>query len=369
MFHTIVTITYTVPAIYLFIRIWQLFIEKRFRVQYLVVFVILISIYPLTNLLEDSYAGIANLFEAVSGYLLPFFLYVFLSVLAIDIALLINLIFRFIPREALKERPLRNRLFLIVIVFSVIVVVLGIVNFNTIRTTEYSITVPGRSSDLKNLRIAFVADFHLEEKTPVRFVESFVRKIGTINPDLVLFGGDITEGGRMGPHMVKFENILKKVNTRYGVYGVLGNHDGYGRGNVDAFLANSGIVILKDSITIIANSFAIAGRHDSRVKERQSAEMLVGLAPVELPLILVDHRPTELDQISKTRADIAMSGHVHNGQLFPINFIMKRLYELSYGHLKKGNTHFFVTSGIRLWGPPVRTVGKSEILVVDVNFE
>ena len=369
MFHTIVTITYTVPAIYLFIRIWQLFIEKRYRVQYLVVFVILISIYPLTNLLEDSYAGIANKFEVVSGYLLTFFLYVFLSVLVLDIVLLFNLLFRFITRETLRKRQFRNRLFLFIIFFSVVVVVAGVINFNTIRTTEYNITVPRHSSDIKSLKIAFVADFHLEEKTPVRFVEQFARKINAINPDLLIYGGDITEGGRMGPHMVKFEGILKKVNPRFGVYGVLGNHDGYGRGNVEEFLKNSGIRLLKDSVAVVGNSFAIAGRNDSRVRDRLSAERLVSFASPDLPLIMVDHRPTELEQISKTRVDLSLSGHVHNGQLFPINFIMRRLYELSYGHLKKGNTHFFVTSGIRLWGPPVRTMGKSEILVVNVNFE
>jgi uncharacterized protein len=369
MFHTIVTITYTVPAIYLFIRIWQLFIEKRYRVQYLVVFSILISIYPLSNLLEDSYAGISNVFETVSGYLLPFFLYVFLSVLVLDIVLLINLVFKFVSRETLGKRQFRKRMFLFIIVFSVLVVVAGVTNFNTIRTTEYNITVPRRSSDINNLRIAFVADFHLEEKTPVRFVEQFVRKITSINPDLLLYGGDITEGGRMGPHMVKFEGILKKVNPRYGVYGVLGNHDGYGRGNVEEFLKYSGIRLLKDSVAVLGNSFAIAGRHDSRVRDRLSAEMMVSNAPPDLPLIMVDHRPTELVQISKTGVDISLSGHVHNGQLFPINFIMKRLYELSYGHLKKGNTHFFVTSGIRLWGPPVRTAGKSEVLVVNVSLE
>jgi len=87
-----------------------------------------------------------------------------------------------------------------------------------------------------------------------------------------------------------------------------------------------------------------------------------------LPVILVDHRPTEMDQVSKTAVDVQLSGHTHNGQLFPINLIIKTMYELSWGHQKLGNTHFFVTSGIRLWGPPVRTTGKSEIMVIDVKF-
>jgi predicted MPP superfamily phosphohydrolase len=72
--------------------------------------------------------------------------------------------------------------------------------------------------------------------------------------------------------------------------------------------------------------------------------------------------------VSKTRADVQLSGHTHNGQLFPINLITGKVYELSWGYMKKGNTNFFVTSGIRLWGPPVRTTGKSEIVVINITF-
>jgi len=90
--------------------------------------------------------------------------------------------------------------------------------------------------------------------------------------------------------------------------------------------------------------------------------------PVSLPVIVLDHRPTEMEQLSETSADVVFSGHTHHGQLFPINLITKKVYELSYGYLKKRDTHFFVSSGIRLWGPPVRTVAKSEILVVEILF-
>jgi hypothetical protein len=87
-----------------------------------------------------------------------------------------------------------------------------------------------------------------------------------------------------------------------------------------------------------------------------------------LPVIMIDHRPTEIDSVSETAVDVQFSGHTHNGQLFPLNLITKKIYILSYGYRKIVNTHFFVTSGLRLWGPPVRTTGKSEIVVVDINF-
>ena len=143
MFHTILTLSYTIPALYLFIRILQLFIDRRDRLKYVIVFAFLFSIFPFSNVLDGEAPGAA--------------------------------------RE-------------MIISASVLIVIAGIINFNTIRTSEYKIAVPVKSSDIKSLRIAFVSDFHLEYKVPARFVESFVDKIRETDPDLILYGGDIVEG-------------------------------------------------------------------------------------------------------------------------------------------------------------------------------
>jgi len=369
MFHTLITLSYTIPGIYLFFRIWYLFIAKKDRFRYFVIFAFLYFIYPFSNLIGENETGaVVRVLETVSGYLLPFFLYLFLSVLLTDLLLLINLVFKILPKETVRERRFRNRLFVGIISLSAAIVIAGIINFNTIRTSRYQVAVDGRSSEIPRLRIAFISDFHLEERIPVRVVEKFVREISVIEPDLVLFGGDIVEGGRMGNHIVKFEDILRRMETTYGVYGVMGNHDGFGRKDVESFFKKSGIVILKDSIVVKDSSFVLAGRKDSRVRDRKSAMELISAIQDDLPVILLDHRPTEFDEISKTRADIVLSGHTHHGQLFPINLITRSVYELSYGYMKNCSAHFFVSSGIRLWGPPVRTTAKSEILVIDTTF-
>ena len=369
MFHTIIFLAYTIPGLYLFVRLWLFYSDKNYRLRYMSVFTILYAIYPLSSLFDERGAGvIVQIIQDISNYLIPFFLYLFLSVLFTDLLLLANLGLKFIPREKIRERAFRNRMLIFIISFSASVVVAGIINFNTIRTTDYQITVPGRASDISKLRIAFVSDFHLQEKTPFAFVERFVKKIGTINPDLMLFGGDIVEGFSESENMERFEKILRNIKTEYGIYGVRGNHDRNRRGSSSDFFANSGITILGDSIVVKGRSFALAGRNDSSAESRKSAEEIMKGAPDNLPVIVMDHRPTETEQLSKTRADVVISGHTHHGQLFPINLITKSVYELSYGYLKKAETHFFVSSGIRLWGPPVRTIAKSEILIVNIIF-
>jgi predicted MPP superfamily phosphohydrolase len=369
MFHTILTLSYLFPGIYIFIRIWQLFITREWRLRFILVFAVLFLVYPASNLLSEANGGIfEKILTGTSNYLLPFFLYLFLLILFTDLLLLINLAVKIAPRGKIRKSPFMIRLFIVIIVMSATVTTAGIINFNSIRTTEYHIDIKKRSSDIGSLKIAFVSDFHLQEGTPVWFVERFLRKIEEIKPDIMLFGGDIIEGDRQDENMIHFENILSKITTKYGVYGVLGNHEHYARQEKGSFFYRSGIKILCDSVVIAGSSFILAGRNDSHISNRKSIEELLRSIPDSLPLILIDHRPTEIDQVTKTRTDIQLSGHTHDGQLFPINLITNMIYKLSYGYRKIGETHFFVSSGIRLWGPPVRTTGRSEIMIIEVTF-
>ncbi|MDR1783645.1 MAG: metallophosphoesterase, partial [Dysgonamonadaceae bacterium] len=67
--------------------------------------------------------------------------------------------------------------------------------------------------------------------------------------------------------------------------------------------------------------------------------------------------------------DLQISGHTHNGQLFPGNLIAKAIYELSHGYMKKGKTNYIVSSGLGLWGPMLRIGTQSEIVVVKLKIE
>ena len=86
------------------------------------------------------------------------------------------------------------------------------------------------------------------------------------------------------------------------------------------------------------------------------------------PVILLDHQPFHLDETSEKGIDLQLSGHTHNGQMWPLNYITAKIYELSYGYLRKGNTHFIVSSGYGLWGPRVRSGSRSEVMLINISF-
>jgi predicted MPP superfamily phosphohydrolase len=54
--------------------------------------------------------------------------------------------------------------------------------------------------------------------------------------------------------------------------------------------------------------------------------------------------------------------------MWPLNYIAGMVYELSYGYLKKKNSHFIVSSGYGLWGPRVRLGSRSEVLLINLTF-
>jgi predicted MPP superfamily phosphohydrolase len=363
-----IMLAYTIPNIYVFFRIWQLFISKGFRLKYTLIYLAVIAIYPASDMLNNgNLAFLGEILGIISNYLLPFYLYLFLAILVFDIFLLINLFVRVLPSEKRKSFTFRKYCLSSIIIVAALVVIGGVINFSTIRTTEYSIEVPARSSELEHLRLAFAADFHIDTDTPVNFVKRFVEKVESVSPDIMLFGGDIVEG-HDGEKMDRHEELLNEISPRYGVYGVLGNHEYYRGQDRGSFFDKAGIEILRDTIIVMDNGFSLAGRLDSHYRNRKSVEELLVSAADSLPVILLDHRPTELIEASNTRADVQLSGHTHDGQMFPINLITRKVYLLSKGYLKIANTHFFVTSGIRQWRFPVRTTGKSEIMVIDINF-
>ena len=75
-----------------------------------------------------------------------------------------------------------------------------------------------------------------------------------------------------------------------------------------------------------------------------------------------------MNEAKENNIDLQLSGHTHHGQFFPGNLITKMIYEVSWGYLKKNQTHYYVSCGVGTWGPPVRIGSVSEIVNIKINF-
>lgn len=336
----------------------------------LTVYLLLVLIFPLVEIpAHDSEAGWIRYAQTAGYYGLPYLLYLFLVLIACDFLTGLNYFLKIIPREIMRTRRFRSVCVPIVLAVPLIVEMYGIAHYNRIRVNTYSIQVPRKTSEIDHLRIALASDFHLRDSTAKGFMPSFVDKLNSLKADIVLLPGDLVEGHGDTERESEFELLFRQIKSKYGVYAVFGNHEWHGGQGKHAFFKRAGIEVLEDEGVVVDQAFYLAGRNENRSQKRKNLDELLKDAPEDLPVILMDHRPLNLLEVSSSKVDIQVSGHTHNGQLFPLNFITKQVYELSWGYKKIGNTHFFVTSGIRTWGPPVRTAGDSEIMLIEVEFQ
>jgi hypothetical protein len=356
--------------IYVGYRLRKLFARRLFKNLSTLLYVFLILAYPLSEFLSHDAGGPSTrLLMLAGGYALPTLLYLVLFVVLADLALGLLRLTRVVSKATVLSPKFRRWRLAVYLFVPAAVVAWGIYNFYHLRVKEYSIQVPRRSSSIARLKVVFAADFHLGERTAAGFMERFVNLVNAQKPDVVLIGGDVFEGDRRNEVSEERQAEFRRLRAAYGVFGVPGNHERYG-GNRTDFFAKAGIKLLQDEVVRVDEAFTLAGRKDGRSGNgnRMSIPELLSGTPDDLPVILLDHRPTDLENASRSIADIQLSGHTHHGQLFPANLVTQHQYELDWGYKKKRNTHIFVTSGVQLWGPPVRTVGSSEILVIDVTF-
>jgi uncharacterized protein len=364
----------TPVVVYVGLRLRSLRSGRTGKNIFTLAYILLLPAFPIAEGLgHGAAAGRARFLIAILSDALPYLLYLILIVVLADLVIGLLRLLKILSRPTLLRPGVRTARFWGLLIVPALIVAAGILNFAHLSVSRYRIAVPRRTATVEGLRIVFASDFHLGTMTSPRFLPRFVEAVNALAPDLILIGGDMLEGDRPDEGAEAFAAQFRRLRAKYGVYGVPGNHEGFGGANHYAFFARAGITLLRDEVKKFDGILYLAGRNDagrsrSGAARRKTVAALLAATPRDLPVILVDHRPTELEAAAANGVDIQFSGHTHDGQLFPINFITARQYELVWGYKKKGPTQIFVSCGVQLWGPRVRTVGVSEIMLVDVDF-
>jgi hypothetical protein len=78
--------------------------------------------------------------------------------------------------------------------------------------------------------------------------------------------------------------------------------------------------------------------------------------------ILLSHTPWQAERASARGAGLMLSGHTHNGQIWPFNYFVQRRYPLITGRYQLGGMTLIVSRGAGTWGPRMRLWQRGEIL-------
>lgn len=241
----------------------------------------------------------------------------------------------------------------------------GVYNAYTPHITHYEITI---DKPMKPLRIGVASDLHLGSLFGGKALDKLAQIMDEQKVDLILLPGDIMDDNVTAYLAENMRPHLAKLRAPLGVYATLGNHDFFGfQDEITDEIRKAGIVVLKDQIATIDNELVLIGRNDDLDKSRPSTESLLKQVNLDLPIIVLDHRPSEVDIHSALPFDLQVSGHTHKGQVFPANFITALTYRIDYGLEKIGNPYFMVTSGYGFWGIPMRLGSQSEVVIIDMK--
>ena len=349
---------------YIMVRGWQaLPSASLFRPIYLVTAILLFIALFAGMILENSMPqGIAKAVSLAGFTYLIIFIYLLISFLLVDILRLFNLVIHIAPAFMATFR-----LWMMVVTLGVTGIALIVGNYNfkhpKIVTLHLSTKNPTQN---KVLKIVAVSDIHLGITIDKKRLQGYVKMINDQHPDIVLLAGDVSDRSMIPVIRQNMIEELRSIKAAKGIYAINGNHEHYAEtmSATADYLKKAGIVFLRDSSCLVDNSFYVVGRDDRTNQKRKSLKEIVAGLDSKFPRILMDHQPYHLDEAEKNNIALQISGHTHNGQFFPINLVVKRIYELSHGYLKKGNTHYYVSSGLGLWGPQYRIGTQSELVVI-----
>jgi predicted MPP superfamily phosphohydrolase len=198
--------------------------------------------------------------------------------------------------------------------------------------------------------------------------------IASLKPDMVVFLGDIVDG-EIGP--VMRGDLLGSFSCppcRDGVYAITGNHEYIGGYTATTdYIRSKGIHLIEDEVIKTSSGITLIGRKDRDSQRysgitRATLSELVERADTSTPLILLDHQPYNLDESVSAGIDLHLSGHTHNGQIWPISMLVSAIYEIPYGYENRSGTSFIVSSGFGLWGPRVRIGSRPEVVLINLRF-
>lgn len=244
----------------------------------------------------------------------------------------------------------------------------GYINYRIPRIEKINIVLDKTSNRSQPLRILAISDVHLGYGTGVAQLQTYISKINEQQPDIILIMGDLIDNSIVPLHQAPFKETLSTLHAPMGIYMVPGNHEYIsGIGECKRFLADTPIRLLCDSIVTLPNGVQIVGRDDRSNRQRKTLEQLLVQTNDIHPVIVLDHQPYELSHTNSLGVDLQLCGHTHHGQIWPLSLLVESMYEQSHGYHKWSNSHIWVSSGLSLWGPPLRIGTHSDIAVIDLQ--
>ena len=299
--------------------------------------------------------------------------------------------------DLLRNRTLAIALIVLVAVETICLNIYGALHAVDVKVHERTVTIEkpftiGEGAEARrSLKVVLIGDLHMSVNSRPETIQKMVDRVNEQDADLVVAVGDFltsTYYGLKDPET--YQEILRGIRSRYGVYAVYGNHDveepllggfpmtgkdkAFRSDEIRSFIAGCGFEILSDQVVdAVDGKIVLVCREDrdktgnGSVRRMEAKELMAGIDRTK-PVLVLEHEPVDFKNLYEAGADLVFSGHTHAGQIFPATVITPFFNKNNYGLKTVNGVQSVVTSGVGFYGPPLRVGSDSEIMVVDLEF-
>lgn len=242
----------------------------------------------------------------------------------------------------------------------------GLINARCIRNRRLAVRLPNLPASWRGRRAVLLTDLHLGNVNGIGFSRRLVRLANRLSPDVVFLAGDLFDGVKAD--LDRLLAPLRDLNPSLGVYFCTGNHEEFGDSR--HYLEP----IARAGIRVLANErVAVDGLYIAGVSYRDASQPIKLRALLDgmslnggHPTILLHHAPTRLPIVEHAGVSLQLSGHTHGGQIFPYNWITRRIFgKFTYGLNRFGGLQVYTSYGAGTWGPPMRVCTHPEIVTLE----
>jgi predicted MPP superfamily phosphohydrolase len=264
--------------------------------------------------------------------------------------------------------PLANVTFGLAVFLSVVFMIYGYVDARLIRTKKIEVAVAQALPNGGKIRIVQMSDVHVGLIVREKRLQTLIDKIKEAKPDLLISTGDFLDGELN--NVQPLTDLFKQINPQFGKYAIPGNHEYYaGIAKALNFTRLAGFDVLRNEIRDVAGIKIIGldditGRRSSIFKRSYLLIRKILSTQNDKFVLLLKHQP----YVNKEdNFNLQLSGHTHNGQIFPFRFITRLFFKNNYGYYElEKNKLLYVSGGAGTWGPPARIFAQPEITIIDL---
>lgn len=256
----------------------------------------------------------------------------------------------------------------ILLIIGLIIIYSRYIATTGIQIKEYSVINNKIPESFKGFKVVHFSDLKYGSTTNQKYLKKLVNKINELNPDIIIFTGDlITSNYKLTDNDKKsiIEN-LNKLDPKIDIYSIRGDNDI--NETYNSIITQTKIIEINNLNKLIYykgdTPIMLIGLDDS-INGNQSLDMAFNYEENNYYKILITHEPDTYEKIKDKNIDLFLAGHSLNGQI-RLPFIgsvytptgAKKYYDSKY---KIDNTEIYISNGLGTSKIPYRLNNRPSI--------